>query len=104
MVEISSVLATNKCAFFYGLIVLFFLNSLILVLFKINLHSDVEIVEVVNFSFITCQRGKKCTSYELFTYCFFIAFLPDKAAKHGIRGFTTVMSKHGNDLNRADTE
>lgn len=57
VVEILSVLRTNKCAFFYDLM-LFFLKFLILGLFKINLLSDVAVAEVVNFNFITCHRGK----------------------------------------------
>lgn len=58
VIEILSVLRTNKCAFFYDLIVLFFPKFLILGLFKINLLSDVAIAEIVNFNFITCHRGK----------------------------------------------
>jgi len=43
---------------FYGLVVLFFLKSLILVVFKIILQSDVEIIEAVNFNFIMCHGEK----------------------------------------------
>lgn len=62
--------------FFYGLIVLFFLKSLILVLFKTDLQSDVEIVEVVNLIslLVTGKKNALLTNCSLtsFSLLFFL--------------------------------
>lgn len=35
----------------------------------------------MNFNFITCLREKKCASYKLFAYWYFIAFFHDEEVK-----------------------